>query len=119
MLGKRICYALDLVDDPAMIQIYENYHKPGNVWPEIIEGIRASGIENMEIYRVQNRLFMIMTVSEKFDKSSRARLDIQSSKEQEWEDLMSRFQLPLPGRPEGEKWVEMTRIFNSHDEIYQ
>ncbi|MEE9273004.1 MAG: L-rhamnose mutarotase [Robiginitomaculum sp.] len=115
--GKRICYALDLVDDPAMIQTYENYHKLGNVWPEIIESIRASGIENMEIYRAQNRLFMIMTVSEKFDKNSKVRLDIQSSKVQEWEDLMSRFQIPLPGMPEGEKWLEMIRIFNSHDEI--
>ncbi|MEE9354996.1 MAG: L-rhamnose mutarotase [Methylococcaceae bacterium] len=115
---KRICYALDLVDEPDMIQTYENYHKPGNVWPEIIESIRASGIENMEIYRVQNRLFMIMTVSEKFDKNSRAHLDTQSSKVQEWEDLMSRFQLPLPGLQEGVKWVEMTSIFNSHDKMH-
>lgn len=30
---KRYCLALDLIDDPVMIEEYEEYHK--NVWKEI------------------------------------------------------------------------------------
>ena len=46
---KRYCLALDLVNDPALITEYEAYHQ--KVWPEILQSIKTSGIENLEIYR--------------------------------------------------------------------
>ena len=61
---KRYCLALDLIDDPDLIEEYEGYHK--NVWPEILDSIKHSGIMSMEIYRVENRLFMIMETDEEF-----------------------------------------------------
>ena len=43
---KTFAVALDLKDDPQLIAEYENYHQ--NVWPEMLESIKYSGIQNME-----------------------------------------------------------------------
>lgn len=105
---KRLCYALDLVDDEKLIKAYEEYHKPGNVWPEIIDAIRQSGIEDMEIYRVGNRLFMIVKVNEQFDETQKIELN---PKVREWEELMSTFQVPINGTKSDQKWLKMAKIF--------
>jgi L-rhamnose mutarotase len=106
---KRYCLALDLRDDPELIAAYEAHHE--NVWPEIIESIKTAGIENMEIYRVSNRLFMIMEVNDSFSFQRKALLDIASTKVQLWELLMWKYQQKLPFAKLGEKWVLMEKIF--------
>jgi L-rhamnose mutarotase len=60
----RYCLALDLKDDPKLIAAYDEYHQ--SVWPEVIESIKSSGIQALEIYRVSNRLFMILEVAANF-----------------------------------------------------
>src|SRR4051812_9009380 len=107
---KRFCLALDLKDDPVLIREYEDYHK--KVWPEILRSIRDSGIENMEIYRVGNRLFMIMEVNDSFAFEKKAAEDALNPKVQEWETLMWRYQQPLPLAKPGEKWMLMEKIFS-------
>ncbi len=106
----KYCFALDLIDDPALISEYEKWHK--EVWPEIIESITASGIEQMEIYRTGNRLFMIMEVNNSFSFSKKAKADQANKKVVEWEKLMWNFQLPLPFSKPGEKWILMDKIFS-------
>ncbi|RYY10682.1 MAG: L-rhamnose mutarotase [Chitinophagaceae bacterium] len=106
---KRYCLALDLKDDPALIKEYENYHR--EVWPEIIESIKASGIKNMEIYRTGNRLFMIMEVGPEFSFDSKAKADTANARVQDWEKLMWKFQQPLQWAAPGEKWILMNKIF--------
>jgi L-rhamnose mutarotase len=106
---KRYCLALDLKDDPELIAAYEAHHE--NVWPEIIESIKTAGIENMEIYRVSNRLFMIMEVNDSFSFQRKALLDIANTKVQQWELLMWKYQQKLPFAKLGEKWVLMEKIF--------
>lgn len=107
---KRYCLALDLKDDPLLIAEYEAMHQ--NVWPEIIKSIRDSGIESMEIYRVANRLFMIMETTDSFSFERKALLDIASVKVQQWELLMWKYQQALPRTRPGEKWMLMERIFD-------
>lgn len=102
-------FALDLQDDPKLIEEYENYHK--NVWPEIKQSILDAGISNMEIYRTGNRLFMVMETLETFDGAAKAKADATNPKVQEWESLMWKFQKPLPWAKEGEKWIELSKIF--------
>jgi L-rhamnose mutarotase len=106
----RYCLALDLVDDGALIAEYEQWHK--NVWPEIKQSITNAGITQMEIYRTGNRLFMIMEANEQFDGAKKAAADKANPKVQEWEQLMWKFQQPLPWAKEGEKWIVMDKIFN-------
>src|SRR5690242_18691162 len=106
---KRYTLALDLKDDPTLIKEYEDYHK--HVWPEIVESIKNSGIQNMEIYRAGNRLFMIMETDDDFSLEHKALIDQYNPKVQEWETLMWKYQQALPYAKQGEKWMLMTKIF--------
>ncbi len=113
--NNRMCFALDLIDDPASIKQYEEYHKPQNIWPEITQSILDAGITDMEIYNVGNRLFMIMTVSDAFDENNKAELDAHNPIVIKWETLMSEFQQKIPGCNENTKWVKMKRIFKLNE----
>lgn len=106
---QRHCFALDLVDDEQLIDAYELHHK--KVWPEILESIRSAGIEQLDIYRVANRLFMIMEVTEEFSFEEKARSDQENPRVQEWEQLMWKYQQAIPGSQPGEKWRLMEKIF--------
>ena len=108
---KKYCLAVDLVDDDALIAEYENWHKKENAWPEITKSITDSGINNMEIHRTGNRLFMIMETDDGFSFERKAAMDNSNQKVQEWEQLMWKFQQPLPWAKEGEKWILMNKIF--------
>lgn len=107
---KKYCMALDLKDDQKRIDEYINYHQ--NVWPEINESIRSSGIHVAEIYNAANRLFMILEVDETFSFERKANMDADNPKVQEWEALMWKFQQALPNTPEGTKWVLMDKIYD-------
>jgi L-rhamnose mutarotase len=108
----RHYYALDLRDDAAAIAEYERLHHPDNVWPEIIASIRASGIEEMEIFRVGNRLVMVVQVPDDSDASTTRDMEITDPMTQAWEALMDRYQQRLPWAAAGQKWVPMKRIFS-------
>jgi L-rhamnose mutarotase len=108
---KRYCLALDLVDEPSLIAEYQNWHKAGNGWPEIKKSISDSGIVDMQIYRVGNRLFMIMDTEDSFSFQRKAQMDADNPKVREWEQLMWKFQQPLPWAGDGEKWVLMDKIY--------
>ncbi len=108
---NRYCLALDLKDDPQLIAEYEQWHRRENAWPEIIASITGAGITNMEIYRTGNRLFMIMETDDTFSGEKKAAADAENPKVQQWEELMWKFQAPLPWAKPGEKWVLMEKIF--------
>ena len=107
---SRFCFTLDLKDDPALIAEYRKYHE--KIWPEITQSIKDSGVEDLEIYLIGARMFMIMEVNESFSFEKKDKADAQNAKVQAWEQLMWRFQQPLPGARPGEKWLLMDRIFN-------
>lgn len=107
---KRYCLTLDLKSDEKLIKTYEEWHN--KVWPEVISHIKSVGIEAMEIYRVSNRLFMIMEVDSSFSFEGKDAADLSNKKVQEWEAFMSQFQAQLPFAKPGEKWVLMNRIFD-------
>ena len=108
---KRYCLALDLKDDPQLIAEYEDHHK--KVWPEILKSIHDAGIIAMEIYRVGNRLFMIMEVNDTFSFEQKSKADSTNPKVQAWEELMWKDQQPLSVAKPGEKWILMEKIFES------
>ena len=62
---KVYAQALDLINDKKLIKEYEDYHK--NVWPEVLNGIKSTGIIRMRIWRINNRLFMLIETSDEFD----------------------------------------------------
>ncbi|MGN6162993.1 MAG: L-rhamnose mutarotase [Flavisolibacter sp.] len=107
---QRYCLTLNLKNEPELIRQYEAFHQ--DVWPEIVQSIRHSGIEQMEIYRLDTRLLMIMEVNDDFSFEKKAAADKNNSKVQEWEELMWQYQEALPGAVEGEKWMIMNKIFD-------
>ena len=109
--ANRFCYACDLVDDASLIAEYKQYHAQGENWPEITDSIKEAGIVNMEIYLVENRLFMIIEVDETFSQERKKRMDKENPKVQEWEKLMWQFQRALSSSKNGEKWTPMELIF--------
>jgi L-rhamnose mutarotase len=112
---RRICLALDLHDDPDLIAEYERCHEPQNAWPEITRSIRESGIEEMEIWRIENRLFMVMDVNEHFSAEDKAAADTDNPAVQDWEKLMWKFQKPLASAAPGEKWISLKRVYKLSD----
>ncbi|MGB5497475.1 MAG: L-rhamnose mutarotase [Maribacter sp.] len=106
---KKYCLALDLKNDAELIAAYEEYHR--NVWPEVLQSLSDSGIQNMEIYRISNRLFMIIEVNDSFSFEDKAKLDANNTKVQDWEVLMWNYQQALPIAKPGEKWLPMDKIF--------
>jgi L-rhamnose mutarotase len=108
-MNRRFCLTLDLKDDPKLIAEYRRYHE--KIWPEITKSLRDSGIVDMEIYLLGTRMLMIMEVNDNFSFEAKAAADSRNPKVQEWEDLMWRFQQPLPQAAPGEKWLLMERIF--------
>jgi L-rhamnose mutarotase len=108
-MNKRYCLTLDLKDDPELIAGYKRYHE--KIWPEITKSIKDSGIEDMEIYLLGTRMFMVMEVSEKFSFEAKVKADRDNPKVREWEELMWKFQEPLANAKPGEKWLLMEKIF--------
>ena len=106
---KRHCFALDLIDDDLLIKEYEEYHS--KVWPEIIACIKESGIQNMEIYRVGNRMFMLMEVNDDFSFEKKTIIEAKYPENTKWEKLMWNYQQALPMSQPGEKWLPMKKIF--------
>ena len=98
---RRYCLTLDLKDDPKLIAEYKRYHQ--KIWPEITQSIKDSGIEDMEIYLLGTRMFMVMEVNEDFSFHAKAYADRLNPKVQELEKLMWTLQKPLAEAKPGEK----------------
>lgn len=108
---KRYCQTLTLPNDEALIKAYVEVH--AHVWPEIIEGQRMVGILDMQIYRHERNLFMIMDTTDDFDfEKDMARLAT-LPRQAEWEAHVAQFQGCTPEARSDEKWQLMERIFSS------
>ena len=102
---------MELKTDNSLIHEYIRRHSAGEVWPEVLAGIREVGILEMEIYLLDNRLFMIVDTPIDFDwDTAMARLAT-LPRQQEWEDYMSLFQDCNTGDTATDKWQMMERIF--------
>lgn len=108
---KRTCLALDLVDDPQLIEAYERYHQSDNVWLEIVKGIRNSGIDDMQIYRIGVSLFMIVDYNENLDLKQAFATMGSMPRQVEWAQLMAQFQRKITAAKPDELWAEMKPVF--------
>jgi L-rhamnose mutarotase len=109
---RQYCLTLELRNDENLIREYEEFHRPGGVWPEVLESIRKSGILDMQIYRRGTLLTMVLTVSDAFSFDEKAEQDSGNPKVVEWERLMTRFQRADAGAGAGDKWQLVSTIFN-------
>ena len=108
---KRYCQTMDLKNDPELIAKYKEAHDRYHSWPEIREGIKAVGILEMEIYILDNHLFMIVETLVDFDWDSAMAKLATLPRQAEWEDYVAMFQQCKPGSTSDEKWQMMERMF--------
>lgn len=109
---KRYCQTMDLKNKLALIKEYRNRHSEDNAWKEILDGIRAVGILEMEIYILDNRLFMIVETPLDFDWDSAMAKLATLPRQQEWEEYMAMFQDCDATATSDEKWKMMERMFH-------
>lgn len=107
---KRYTLATDLINNAQLIKEYDAYHE--NMWPEIKVSIINSGIINMEIYRFENRLFMIMDVNDDFTFEKKALNDSYNKNVKHWKELLQNYEKSIPGATENGEWVVMKKIFH-------
>lgn len=109
---KRFCQTLDLRDDPELIATYRHLHSQEGIWPEILAGIRESGVLEMEIYLLGTRLFMIVELPAEFDWNDVMAKMGTLPRQSEWEALTAKYQKAAAGAKSDEKWKLMERIFH-------
>ncbi|KMZ11514.1 L-fucose mutarotase, type 2 [Candidatus Burkholderia humilis] len=91
----RHCLALDLVDDPELILMYERYHR--DVWPEVLAHIRKHGVIDMQIFKLGTRLAMVLETDDTvFDAKKIDQAAASNEAIRRWEALMWKFQRPTP-----------------------
>jgi len=110
-MSQRHVLTLDLKDDPALIEQYRAWHRPGGPPTAVMESLRATGIVELEIFLSGNRLVMILLAINSFSFEALARLNDANTDMQAWETLMWTFQKAIPWAEPGQKWVAMDRIF--------
>ncbi len=109
-MPKEYVLTLDLKDDPVLIAEYKRHHE--QVWPEVEASIRDTGIEQMRIYLLDNRLMMQIIADDSFSFERKNKMDEANPKVREWEESMWKYQQALPQSKSGEKWMLMEKIFD-------
>jgi len=113
---RRFCFALDLDENPELIERYKWWHRPGGPPAAVNRSLRAADIRELEIWLCGSRLFMILEAGPNYDPAAKAARDAQDPDVLAWEQLMWEFQKPLPGARPGEKWITAERIYALSDQ---
>jgi L-rhamnose mutarotase len=111
---KTLAYTLDLVDSPSLIEKYKQYHQ--NVWPEVLQSVKKSGVVRSKIFLLGTRLFLYMEVNDDYQKGQLQDYAT-GEREIEWEMRMRDFQRPAPGAKPGEWWAEMEEVYDLETQL--
>ena len=112
---KRYVQTMELKDNPELIAEYRRRHSRGEVWPEIIAGIKEVGILEMEVYLKDTRLVMIVDTPADFDWEVAMDRLATLPRQQEWEEYMALFQQCRAEATSNEKWQMMDRLFHLYE----
>jgi L-rhamnose mutarotase len=111
----RHVLAVDLKDDPAVIEAYKAHHR--RVWPEVLRSLRGAGVADMQIYMLGRRLVMLVDMQDGLDvRRAFATHAASDPRVAEWEELMKSMQQPPPGSAAGEWWAVMQPVFHLHED---
>lgn len=108
---KRYIQFLELKGSPELIEAYRRLHSKEEHWKEIRDGIREVGILEMEIYILGTKLVMIIDAPLDFDFQSAMSRLATLPRQQEWEEVVAKFQQCSANATSDEKWQMMERMF--------
>ncbi len=101
---QRVAFQLRIRE--GMIEAYEEAHR--HVWPELLQELRSFGITEYSIFRREQQLFLYMQVTDfKHVLACLAASDIN----QRWQQAMTSFFEPVPGKLPEEAFAMMTEVF--------
>jgi L-rhamnose mutarotase len=107
---NRHVLTVDLRDEPEAIAAYRTHHR--EVWPEVVESLRAAGVRHMDIRLLGRRLVMVVELEDGLDLARVfARHAVSSPRVAEWERLMKSLQQPAPDAPPGQWWAIMQPVY--------
>ena len=110
MKYEEYVFAVQLVEDSAMIKEYLDYHQ--NIWPEVEAGFKKAGYKEIRLYRFESFVTMILKVPAGSDLDQMGQMSNDSHpKAAQWNKLMDGFQKGLPGTREGQSWVAMEKYY--------
>jgi L-rhamnose mutarotase len=101
---------LDLKDDRRLISEYLEHHR--RVWPEVLEALAGTGVEDIKIYLAGRRLFMVMTAAEGFDPEWSFAEYRKNPVAKRWDELMKTYQERLPEAEADQWWMPLTPVFD-------
>ena len=111
----RYYFTLDLVDSAQLIQEYKQIHTPENMWPEIPKGIKEAGCNDMEIYLVHNRMFLIAEIVKGADIDSVWTEMGKKDKQDQWAAFVRKFQQAIPKEDPTSSWILMEKVYDLDD----
>ncbi len=108
-MAKRMGMVIGL--RPETITEYKRLH--ANVWPEILDRLRASNITNYSIFlrEPENLLFSYWEYTGSDFASDDAAIAA-DPRTRDWWKLCGPMQVPLDTRSEGEWWASMEEVFH-------
>lgn len=96
------------------IEEYKTLHAA--VWPEILEQIKKSNIQNYSIFlrKLPDGKFYLFSYFEYIGTNFHADMEAMAAdpRTQEWWAVCKPCQSPLPDRAEGEWWASMEEVFH-------
>ena len=114
-MPRRECFAVDLQDDPAVIERYRRCHRPGGPPAEVTRSLRDAGIAALDIYLIGNRLFMVIDFSAEYSAAAKAAADAANPHVLAWNAVMDELQQELPFPPRDAvsgRWRPLERIYS-------
>ena len=100
----RVAFQLRL--RPGMGEAYDRSHE--QVWPEMLELLKRSGVSEYSIFRRDELLILVMCV-EDFDLVwARIEADPINTR---WQEAMAPYFFPIEGLREGERFPMMREVF--------
>jgi L-rhamnose mutarotase len=116
-MPHRHCFAIDLIDRQQAVEAYEDWHRPGKTPTEIIALFRNRGVDDLQIHRVGNRLFMILDLSDDVSAADFAHASSGDAEMKKWVERMNGYQQPIAfgsvaAQTPSQSWVAMSELFN-------
>lgn len=116
---RTLMMTTELAPDSAVYRFYDSMHSAAGVWPALEKANRAAGIEEVRIWRYDNRLAMLIRLPADTDPATTDSLYLSADPSvADWGRMMSNLQRALPGVDTTRKWVEMQTIHHYLDGRY-
>jgi L-rhamnose mutarotase len=107
----ELAFAIDLKSDQDLIKKYKDMHAVAD--PLLASGMRQIGVQSQKIFNTGNRLFMTLTVPERFNYvEAFERYSQNTPGAVAWDSMMRRLQQPIAWKRDEEWWTEMSLVYD-------